>query len=112
MLRRGAVPRAAPRRATFLGLSIPTALALLVFLVAPLALTVSMSFHEELTKDVLGPFKPTLEHYQRATSVASYWQLLWTSGLMAFIVAVVGTLLAYPVAYFLAFRAGRRAGLY
>jgi spermidine/putrescine transport system permease protein len=112
MLRRGAVTRADPRRATFLGLSIPTALALLVFLLAPLALTVSMSFHEELTKDVLGPFNPTLEHYQRATSVASYWQLLWTSGLMALIVAVVGTLLAYPVAYFLAFRAGRRASLY
>jgi spermidine/putrescine transport system permease protein len=112
MLRRGPSPGADPRRATFLGLSIPTALALLVFLIAPLALTVSMSFHRELTKDVLGPFAPTLEHYQRATSVASYWQLLWTSGLMALIVAVVATIAAYPVAYFLAFRAGRRAGMY
>ncbi|HUQ44247.1 MAG TPA: ABC transporter permease [Candidatus Limnocylindria bacterium] len=112
MLRRGPRPLTDPRRATFLGLSIPTALALLVFLVAPIALTVSMSFHEELTKDVLGPFDPTLEHYQRATSVASYWQLLWTSGVMAFVVALVATLVAYPIAYFLAFRAGSRASLY
>jgi spermidine/putrescine transport system permease protein len=101
-----------PRRATFLGLSIPAVLALLLFLVAPLLLTVSMSFHEELTKDILGPFSPTLEHYQRATSVASYWQLLQTSALMAFVVAVIATVVAYPIAYFLAFRAGRRAGLY
>jgi spermidine/putrescine transport system permease protein len=112
MLRRGPAHRVDPRRATFLGLSIPTALALLLFLVIPLALSVSMSFHEELTRDVLGPFDPTLEHYQRATSVASYWQLMWTSGVMALVVAVVATMLAYPVAYFLAFRAGRRAGLY
>jgi spermidine/putrescine transport system permease protein len=112
MNRRGPVRRTDPRRATFLGLSIPTALALLAFLVAPIVLTLSMSVHHELTKDVLGPFDPTLEHYQRATSVASYWQLLWISGVMAFFVAVVATMLAYPVAYFLAFRAGSRAGLY
>jgi spermidine/putrescine transport system permease protein len=31
---------------------------------------------------------------------------------MAFVVALVATTLAYPVAYFLAFRAGSRAGLY
>jgi spermidine/putrescine transport system permease protein len=80
--------------------------------VVPLVLTVSMSLHEKLTRDVLGPFEPTLEHYQRATSVASYWQLMWISGVMAFIVAAIATLCAYPVAYFLAFRAGSRAGLY
>jgi spermidine/putrescine transport system permease protein len=112
MLRRGPRPRTDPRRATFLGLSLPTALVLLLFLLAPLALTISMSFHEKLTRDILGPFQPTLEHYERATSVASYWQVLWASGLMALVVAVIATLFAYPVAYFLAFRAGRRAGLY
>ena len=112
MMRRGIRQPTDPRRATFLGLSIPTGLILLVFLIAPIALTVSMSFHEKLTSDILGPFQPTLEHYQRATSVESYWQLLWISGVMAFIVAVVATVIAYPVAYFLAFRAGSRAGLY
>jgi spermidine/putrescine transport system permease protein len=112
MLRRGPRPGADPRRAAFLGLSIPTALALLLFLIAPLLLTISMSLHEELTRDILGPFEPTLQHYQRAVSVPSYWQVLWTSGVMAFIVAVVATGLAYLVAYYLAFRAGSRAGLY
>jgi spermidine/putrescine transport system permease protein len=112
MMRRGLRQPTDPRRATFLGLSIPTGLILLVFLLAPIALTISMSFHEKLTSDILGPFQPTLEHYQRATSVESYWQLLWISGVMAFIVAVVATVIAYPVAYFLAFRAGSRAGLY
>ena len=112
MIRRGPRPRTDPRRTTFLGLSVPTALALSAFLIAPIVLTITMSLRHELTRDVLGPFQPTLEHYQRATSVASYWQLLWTSGIMAFVVAVVATVVAYPVAYFLAFRAGRRAGLY
>jgi spermidine/putrescine transport system permease protein len=112
MLRRGPRPGADPRRAAFLGLSIPTALALLLFLIAPLLLTLSMSFHEELTRDILGPFAPTLEHYQQAISVPSYWQVLWTSAVMAFVVAVVATGVAYPLAYFLAFRAGNRAGLY
>jgi spermidine/putrescine transport system permease protein len=112
MLRRGSRHRTDPRRSTFLGLSIPTAVGLFVFLVAPIVLTLVMSVHHELTRDILGPFEPTLEHYERATSVASYWTLLWTSAVMAFIVAVVATLIAYPVAYFLAFRAGSRAGLY
>jgi spermidine/putrescine transport system permease protein len=109
---RGPRPRTDPRRATFLGLSIPTALILLAFLIAPIVLTFSMSFREELTRNLLAPFPPTLEHYERAASIGSYWQLLWTSGVMAFIVALVATLVAYPVAYFLAFRAGRRAALY
>jgi spermidine/putrescine transport system permease protein len=112
MTRRGPRPRTDPRRSTFLGLSIPTAIILLAFLVAPIVLTLTMSFREELTRDLLGPFAPTLEHYQRAMSVETYWQLLWVSGVMALVVAVVATAIAYPVAYFLAFRAGSRAGLY
>jgi len=101
-----------PRRSTFLGLSIPAALALLAFLVVPIVLTITMSFREELTRDLLGFFEPTLQHYERALSVASYWELLQTSAVMAFVVAAVATVVAYPVAYFLAFRAGRRASLY
>lgn len=101
-----------PRRRAFLGLSLPAALALLAFLVAPLILMVTLSFRAELGRDLLGPFAPTLENYQQIASVGNYWQLLQTSALVAFVVAVLATLLAYPVAYFLAFRAGSRAGLY
>ena len=112
MLRRGARRAADPRRGTFLGLSIPATAALVAFLVAPLALMVSISFRTELTKDVFGPFDPTLEHYEQIAAVGGYWQVLQTSAVMALAVAVLATALAYPIAYFLAFRAGRRAGLY
>ena len=100
------------RRATFLGLSVPATLGLLAFLVAPLVLMVSLSLHHELSRDLLGPFEPTLEHYEQAASVGNYWQILQTSALIALVVALAATALAYPVAYFLAFRAGPRAGLY
>ena len=112
MNRRGSGRAADPRRRTFLGLALPAVLALAVFLVAPLALMVTLSFRPELTSDLLGGFEPTLEHYQQAASVGGSWQLLQTSVGMAFVVAVVATALAYPIAYFLAFRAGSRAGLY
>jgi spermidine/putrescine transport system permease protein len=91
---------------------VPATIGLLAFLVAPLLLMVSLSFHHDLNDDLLGPFQPTLEHYQDAAASGNYWQILQTSAFMAFIVAVAATTLAYPVAYFLAFRAGRRAGLY
>jgi spermidine/putrescine transport system permease protein len=100
------------RRRTFLGLSLPVTLALLAFLIVPILLMASLSVRPRLTADLLGPFTPTLQHYQQALESENYWQLLWTSGVMAFIVAVVATALAYPIAFFLAFRAGRRAGLY
>ena len=101
-----------PRRSTFLGLSLPATAALLAFLVAPILVMSSLSLRPELTRDLLGTFDPTLEHYQQVLSVDDYWELLRTSAVMAFIVALVATALAYPVAYFLAFRAGSRAGLY
>lgn len=109
---RGKARAADPRRATFLGLSLPVSAALVALLVAPLAIMATVSIRPELTRDLLGPFAPTLEHYQQAAGQDSLWQLLLTSGVMAFAVAAIATLLAYPVAYFLAFRAGRRAGLY
>ena len=105
-------PPTNPRRWTFLGLSVPATLGLLAFLVAPLALMGSLSLHRELSPDLLGPFEPTLEQYQQAASVGNYWQILQTSALIAFVVALAATALAYPIAYFLAFRAGPRAGLY
>ena len=112
MLRRGSGPATDPRRGTFLGLSIPATAVLVAFLVAPLALMVSISFRSELTSDIFGPFDPTLEHYEQVAAVGGYWQVLQTSALMALVVALLATALAYPIAYFLAFRAGGRAGLY
>ena len=112
MIRRGSGRTTDPRRRTFLGLALPATLALTLFLVAPLVLMVTLSFRPELTSDLLGPFAPTLKHYEQAASVGGSWQLLQTSAVMAFVVAIVATALAYPIAYFLAFRAGSKAGLY
>jgi spermidine/putrescine transport system permease protein len=112
MIRRGSGRTTDPRRRTFLGLALPAALALILFLVAPLVLMVTLSFRPELTSDLLGGFEPTLKHYQQAASVGGAWQLLQTSAVMAFVVGVVATALAYPIAYVLAFRAGSRASLY
>ena len=111
-LRRGSGRATDPRRGTFLGLSIPATAGIVAFLLAPLALMVSISFRAELTSDVFGPFEPTLQHYEQVAAVGGYWQVLQTSALMALAVAIFATALAYPIAYFLAFRAGRRAGLY
>ena len=112
MNQRGSSRATDPRGRTFLGLALPAAFALGLFLIAPLVLMLTLSFRPELTSDLLGGFDPTLKHYQQAASVGGAWQLLQTSAVMAFVVAVIATALAYPIAYFLAFRAGRRAALY
>jgi spermidine/putrescine transport system permease protein len=101
-----------PRRRTFWFLSVPAATALGVFLVLPLLFMVALSFRPDLSGQLLGPFSPTLEHYQKVADTGSYWNLLFLSALIALGVAAIAVLAAYPLAYFLAFRAGRRAGLF
>jgi spermidine/putrescine transport system permease protein len=101
-----------PRRRTFWFLSVPAATALGVFLVLPLLFMVALSFRPDLSGQLLGPFSPTLEHYRKVADTGSYWNLLFLSALIALGVAAIAVLAAYPLAYFLAFRAGRRAGLY
>jgi spermidine/putrescine transport system permease protein len=50
----------------------------------------------------------TLENYQLFLHNQSYQNLLWRSSLVALETSIYSVLLAYPVAYFLAFKAGRR----
>jgi spermidine/putrescine transport system permease protein len=101
-----------PRRRTFWVLSLPSAIALALFLILPLLFMVALSFRADLSGQLLAPFAPTLKQYVKVFGTGSYWNLLGISTLMAFGVASVATLAAYPLAYFLAFRAGKRAGLY
>ena len=105
-------PRGDGRRRIFWLLYLPPLAALLLLVVAPLILMGAYSFRPDLNGNLLGPFQATLKNYQSIVGAGVYLQLLLTSMLMAAIIATVGTLLAYPVAYFLAFRAGPRAGLY
>ena len=101
-----------PRRRTFWFLSLPAATALGLFLILPILFMVALSFRPDLSGQLLAPFAPTLKQYAKVFETGSYWNLLGISTLMALGVAITATVAAYPLAYFLAFRAGRRAGLY
>ena len=100
------------RRATFWVLYLPPLLWLGAFLLAPLGLMAAFSFRADIRGELLQWWTPTLAQYTSLFAAGSYWRLLGISAEMALAVAASATVLAYPVAYFLAFRAGRRAGLY
>lgn len=100
------------RRGTFWALALPPSVWLAVFFLAPLALMAALSFRADLRGGILVAWTPTLAQYRQLVTEGSYWTLLGISALLAAGVAFVATALAYPVAYFLAFRAGRRAGLF
>ena len=99
------------RRSVFWALLVPSVAFLALFLVVPLVLMVAISFRADLQGPLLAPFTPTLEHYRALAETPDYLRLLGTSTGIAAIVAAATTLLAYPLAYFLALRAGRRAPL-
>jgi spermidine/putrescine transport system permease protein len=50
----------------------------------------------------------TIEHYREFFSNSAYLRLLWRSLLLSFWVSVLTVLLAYPIAYYLTFKAGDR----
>ncbi len=83
-----------------------------LFFLAPLILMVAISFRKDIQGEIFQLWMPTLAQYKELFSVGSYLRLLGISALMALIVAFSGTILAYPIAYFLAFRAGAKAGQY
>jgi len=101
-----------PRRRSFWALALPPALALALFLVAPVVFMGALSFRDNLSGTLLAPFEPTLRHYAQFFATPSFLRSLGLSSLTALGVAALATVLAYPLAYYLAFRAGRRAALY
>jgi spermidine/putrescine transport system permease protein len=100
------------RRATFWILIFPPLIFLGIFFLAPLLLMAVFSLRPDINGDLFQAWTPTFAQYAHVLGVASYWHLLGISTLMALVVAVVSILLSFPIAYFLAFAAGRRAGLY
>jgi spermidine/putrescine transport system permease protein len=91
----------------------PPFVVLTVFFIVPLILIAAFSFREG--SGVLGPsdpWAPTTEHYAEVLTTPAFMRLLGLSVLTAAIIAALATMLAYPIAYFLTFRAGRRAPLY
>ena len=100
------------RRLTFWVLLLPAVLWLGAFFLAPLALMAAFSFRADMRGEILQWWTPTLKQYASVLATGSYLRLLRDSAFIALGIAVSATALAYPVAYFLAFRAGRRVGLY
>ncbi|HEY6607667.1 MAG TPA: ABC transporter permease [Candidatus Limnocylindria bacterium] len=91
----------------------PSAIWLAVLFVAPLVFIVAISLRPETGPiDFDDPWALTLAQYQRVWETESYLRLLGTSVLVALAVAASVTVLAFPIAYFLAFRARERATLY
>src|SRR5262245_56703265 len=85
---------------------------LLLFLIVPLILMAVFSLRPDLRGGMFSThWTPTLEHYQSVFESEDYLRLLGISVQVAFIVALVGALLAYPLAYFLAFHAPKRRSL-
>jgi spermidine/putrescine transport system permease protein len=82
----------------------PPALVLAAFFVLPMLIMALYSFR-------LGTFAPerdsfTLQHYIEYFESSSYHRLLLQSMWVAFITALLSVVFAYPIAYFLVFRAG------
>jgi spermidine/putrescine transport system permease protein len=102
------------RRGVLRFLALPPYVWLALFLVVPVGLIGMISLRPEpgpLSFD--DPWTPSLIQYQRIIiETPAYMRQLGISALMAVIVALTATVLAYPIAYFLTFRAGRRAPLY
>lgn len=97
------------RRAIFWVLYLPPVFWVGLFFIVPLVLMFALSFRADMQGDVLSLWLPTLKQYAAIFAIGSYWRLLAISIAMAFFVALAAVALAYPVAYFLVFRAGRAA---
>ena len=100
------------RRATFWFIYLPPLLWLGTFFVLPVLLMAAFSFRPDMHGDLLQLWTPTLDQYASVAATTSYWRLLGISTLTALGIAFVAVVLAYPLAYFLALRAGPRAGFY
>ncbi len=98
------------RRPTFWALTLPPLVWLGAFFLMPLALMAAFSTRPDMQGRLMDPWIPSLHQYEVMLSVPSYGRLLAISAGLAFVVALCATVLAYPVAYYLAFRKGRRTG--
>jgi spermidine/putrescine transport system permease protein len=86
---------------------------LALFFLLPLILIAAFSLRAG--SGALGPDEPWVpsgEQYAQVLGTLSFLRLLGVSVLVAAGIAAMATVLAYPVAYFLTFRAGSRATLY
>lgn len=79
---------------------------LLLFFLLPLAIMAVFSLRGGMSGDAYHTF--TLDHYRLFLARPGFRRLLWNSGVTALIIASISVVLAYPLAYYLSFSAGKR----
>lgn len=100
------------RRGSLWFLAVPPYLWLLLLFVLPLGVVGAISLQPGSGRIDFGGGWPSLNHYQQVLDTPAYLRRLGISVGMAFVIAAAATVLAYPVAYFLAFRARQRATVF
>lgn len=101
------------RRGTLKFLVAPPLVWLVVFFIVPLLLIGAFSLREGSgAVSPSAPWAPSADQYAEVLGTPAFMRRLGISVLMAVGIAAFATLLAYPLAYFLTFRAGRRAALF
>lgn len=101
------------RRGALRFLAVPPFAWLILLFVVPLLLSIAISFRTGSGPvNVTQPWELGLTQYQKVFDSPDWLRLLAVSTGMAFIVAAASSLLAFPIAYFLTFRARERASLY
>ncbi len=101
------------RRGTLPLLVGPPLVWLALLFVAPLILIVAFSLRPESgVVNAADPWSPSLVQYGKVVGTPAFLRLLGVSAVMAVGIAAAATMIAYPVAYFLAFRARTRATLF
>ncbi len=93
-------------RSRLLTLVGPPAIYLVLFFILPLGIMTLFSFKAGTLGSEQGEL--SLKNYQLFLGTPSFIRLLFRSGLIALVVASISTVLAYPLAYYLAFQAGEK----
>jgi spermidine/putrescine transport system permease protein len=91
-------------RSRFASLIGPPSLYLFLMFLLPIGVMLVYSFRAGISGVAHDTF--TLNNYSEFLANANFHRLLWRSSLIALTIAIIATLLAYPLAYFLTFRAG------
>ncbi len=91
-------------RRRFASLIGPPSFYLFLFFLMPLGVMFIYSFRAGISGVAHDTF--TLANYQSFLKNSNFHRLLWQSAGVSFIVSIISNLLAYPVAYYLVFRAG------
>jgi spermidine/putrescine transport system permease protein len=100
------------RRGSLWFLAVPPYLWLIALFLVPLGVVATISLLPGSGRIDFGDGWPSLNQYQQVLETPAYLRRLGISVGMAFVIAASATILAYPVAYFLAFRARQRATIF